>query len=296
MKTRIITIASILVICLLLSVLCYAELGSFNFIRTGLALSKTMGQAGVYQIADYPEKVFLAGTVDGLESFRAYLETEGYTLRMDEQMGAQIPVEKDGVWDYVYWSSNAMYHKFRWETRGDPARVPADGGVASVTLYTPEMVTGSVYFYPTEDMELTAKTNSELTFRYPAAESFHSAEHRRLYWEGKTEIALPMDEGFCVPAADTAAFLDDALQKLGLTAREREDLLIHCLPRMTGDYILISFHDCSELTVSPTPDTLIRVFMTWKSLDEPVEIAPQTLTAPERTGFTVVEWGGGKIQ
>ncbi len=296
MKTRIITIASILVICLLLSVLCYAELGSFNFIRTGLALSKTMGQAGVYQIADYPEKVFLAGTVDGLESFRAYLETEGYTLRMDQQMGAQIPVEKDGVWDYVYWSSNAMYHKFRWETRGDPARVPADDGAASVTLYTPETVTGSVYFYPTEDMDLTAKSDSELSFRYPAAESFHSAEHRRLYWEGKTNTALPMDEGFCVPAADTATFLEDALRKMGLTDSEREDLLIHCLPRMSGEWNLISFHDCSELTVSPAPDTAIGLFLLWKALDAPVEVTPQTLTAPTREGFTVVQWCVGEVK
>ena len=28
------------------------------------------------------------------------------------------------------------------------------------------------------------------------------------------------------------------------------------------------------------------------SLSAPVEIAPQTLTAPARTGFTAVEWGG----
>ena len=41
-----------------------------------------------------------------------------------------------------------------------------------------------------------------------------------------------------------------------------------------------------------SPDTLIRVFMAFKPLTTPVEIAPQTLEAPARTGFTAVEWGG----
>ena len=38
MKTWIITIAAVLVVCLLLSFLCYAEFGSFNFVRVGLHL------------------------------------------------------------------------------------------------------------------------------------------------------------------------------------------------------------------------------------------------------------------
>lgn len=67
-----------------------------------------------------------------------------------------------------------------------------------------------------------------------------------------------------------------------------------------NEYNLISFQsdtytDRAKLTVSPAPDTVIRVFMTWMPLDEPVEIPPQELDAPERTGFTLVEWGGSKI-
>ena len=33
----------------------------------------------------------------------------------------------------------------------------------------------------------------------------------------------------------------------------------------------------------------------WKPLERPVELPPQTLTAPERTGFTLVEWGGAEL-
>ena len=37
------------------------------------------------------------------------------------------------------------------------------------------------------------------------------------------------------------------------------------------------------------------VFMAWKPLDRSVELPPQTLAAPVRTGFTLVEWGGAEI-
>lgn len=294
MKTWIITIASILVICLLLSILCYVELGSFNFIRAGLALSQTMGQEGVYRIADRPEPVYLAGTRNALENFQSYLEAEGYTLRLDEQMGAMIPVEKDGRWDYVNWSVNAMYHKFVWQTAGDPARAPESG--ETVTLYTLKSLTGSAYFYPEKDTELSVQTDLTLTFRYPAADAFSSAEHDRLYWEGATDLGFPMEEGFCVKAGDTAAFLEESLEKLGLTPRERADLMVACLPELSGEWNLISFQAYTPVDVSPAPDTAIGILVLFKALDEPLELAPQTLTAPARDGFTAVQWSIGLVK
>ena len=65
-------------------------------------------------------------------------------------------------------------------------------------------------------------------------------------------------------------------------------------------YNLIAFQttahtDHARLTVVPAPDTVLRVFMAWKPLERPVELPPQTLTAPERTGFTLVEWGGAEL-
>ena len=36
--------------------------------------------------------------------------------------------------------------------------------------------------------------------------------------------------------------------------------------------------------------------MAWKPLTSAVEISPQPLTAPERTGFTAVEWGGAECK
>ncbi len=49
------------------------------------------------------------------------------------------------------------------------------------------------------------------------------------------------------------------------------------------------------LTTTPEPDTLIRVFMAWEGVDEFCDMVPQELDAPERNGFTVVEWGGSEV-
>ena len=126
--------------------------------------------------------------------------------------------------------------------------------------------------------------------------------YRYLYWEGTDNVQYDFSEGFCIPGEETAAFLEDALAQLGLTRAEANEFIIYWLPQMEGNaYNLISFQqeaytDAAKLTITPQPDTLLRVFMAWKPLMRAVEIVPQTLTAPERTGFTAVEWGGAEVR
>ena len=52
------------------------------------------------------------------------------------------------------------------------------------------------------------------------------------------------------------------------------------------------YEELAPLTVTPEPDSVVRVHMVSLPLDEPIEIPEQELTPMERTGFTVVEWGG----
>ena len=52
----------------------------------------------------------------------------------------------------------------------------------------------------------------------------------------------------------------------------------------------------AQLLIDPVPDTLLRVFMAWKPVGKAVEIPAQSLSAPARTGFTVVEWGGCQVR
>lgn len=101
---------------------------------------------------------------------------------------------------------------------------------------------------------------------------------------------------------DTAAFLENALTQLGLNREEANEFIIYWLPQMQDNaYNLISFQqdvytDSAKLTVDPAPDTLLRVFMAWQPSEKFVDLPAQELSAPERTGFTVVEWGGCAVQ
>ena len=170
------------------------------------------------------------------------------------------------------------------------------------------------YLYPQTETEVTVRLDydGKLTCTYPAyADGWtvsarpdgtltdkNGQTYRYLYWEGISETEYDFTSGFCVPGSGTAEFLEDALGKLGLNRTEANEFIVYWLPLMQENaYNLIAFQheaytESARLTITPEPDTLIRVFMAFKPLSAPVEIAPQTLTAPARTGFTAVEWGG----
>lgn len=122
-----------------------------------------------------------------------------------------------------------------------------------------------------------------------------------LYWEGITSAEYDFSQGFCVSGDKTAEFLEEALAKLGLTRKEANEFIVYWLPLMQDNpYNMVSFQsdvytEHAQLSIEPRPDTLLRIFMAWQSCDELIEIQPQPLTAPERTGFTVVEWGGAQV-
>lgn len=111
-----------------------------------------------------------------------------------------------------------------------------------------------------------------------------------------------MSKGFCVKGEETAVFLEDALAKLGLNRREANEFIVYWLPLMEqNEYNIISFQtdiytEAAQLKVNPAPDTLIRVFMAWQASETAVDLPEQELTAPERNGFTVVEWGGTELK
>ena len=174
-----------------------------------------------------------------------------------------------------------------------------------------------IYLYPEQETAVSVSLNYDgtLTATYPAYENgWHitaepdgtlydetGAEYSYLFWEGENKTDYDFSTGFCVAGEDTAAFLEDALDRLGLTEREADEFIIYWLPKLEGNpYNLLSFQteaytSSAVLTIDPAPDTLIRVFLAWKGLDAPVEVEPQTLTAPERADFTAVEWGGAEV-
>lgn len=192
-----------------------------------------------------------------------------------------------------------------------PAEEPGSGG-NELLLAKPV-----IYLYPEAETEVTVTLDCDggLSCAYPAYEDGWTVDaapdgtltdaggqtYSYLYWEGLSQAEYDFSQGFCVPGADTAAFLEQALADLGLTRREANEFIVYWLPRMEDSaFNLISFQgqaytDQARLSVSPEPDSVLRVFLAWKALDAPVEIPPQPLPSFDRTGFTVVEWGGCQI-
>ena len=127
-----------------------------------------------------------------------------------------------------------------------------------------------------------------------------------LYWEGTSDQpAVDRTQGFVVKTADLGAFFSDALAKQGLTSHEASEFMDYWVPLMTanaaGDaYTYVYFMPQADyskivpMSISPKPDTLIRIYMLYKPLAAPIRVMPQALSAPERTGFTAVEWGGNR--
>ena len=197
--------------------------------------------------------------------------------------------------------------------------------IVSVVFLLMRLVPDDVYFekpilylYPSDTTKVTVKLElpGKLTCTYPAYNNGWTVTaapdgtltdekgqtYNYLYWEGEGTERYDFSRGFCVAGADTAAFLEDALAQLGLTRKEANEFIVYWLPRMEQNpYNLIAFQqetytETAKLTVTPTPDSILRVFMAWKPLEKPVDIPAQTLPTFERHGFTVVEWGGAEIQ
>ena len=53
-----------------------------------------------------------------------------------------------------------------------------------------------------------------------------------------------------------------------------------------------AYEDVASLKVSPSPDSMLRIYMYAYASSEYVNIEPQIFDAFARVGFTVVEWGG----
>ncbi|MEO9534222.1 MAG: hypothetical protein ABJG68_04440 [Crocinitomicaceae bacterium] len=177
-----------------------------------------------------------------------------------------------------------------------------------------------IYLYPEEETEVSVKLElaGDLTHTYPKYEDGwkvtakpdgtlldeNNKEYYALYWEGNNEENFHVNEGFVVPGENTAEFLEASLDMLGLNRREANEFIVFWMPILEDNpYNLIHFstdeyEEMAKLDISPKPETMIRVMMVYKPLQEPIELKMQNLSEmkKERKGFTLVEWGGSLLK
>lgn len=174
-----------------------------------------------------------------------------------------------------------------------------------------------IYLYPEQETAVSVRLDydGELTCTYPAYQNgwqvtaqpdgtlldTDGKEYSYLFWEGIDSNTYDMSRGFVVKGEDTAAFLQEKLEILGLTPREYNEFIVYWMPRMQDNaYNLITFQtdaytEHAKLDITPQPDSILRVFMAYQPLEKPMDIQPQELQGFERKGFTVVEWGGTEV-
>lgn len=179
----------------------------------------------------------------------------------------------------------------------------AECGKPVIYLYPPKdtqvkvqvgaQITKSEPTYPQGGWLVTAKPNGELTYQ--------NQSYPYLFWEGLGNGLYPdyRDRGTLVSQKDLVSTLYNQLSQLGLNQKESTDFMEFWQPKLpSSPYVRLTWLNTKDmdtlapLAVTPKPDTSIRIFLEFEGLDKPIKLIPQTLSAPKRNGFTLVEWGG----
>lgn len=176
-----------------------------------------------------------------------------------------------------------------------------------------------IYLYPTlkTDITISLDFKGELltTFpkydknwtvtAYPDGRIFDKKTNRfynSLFWDGNKTFPnehYQYKTGFVVVKNNLTDFLVEKLKYIGLNNIETNEFIQFWLPLLEKNetnfihfYINSDYDIISKNNVIPKPDTSIRIFMEFYSLDKMINISEQILPKTERKGFTLVEWGG----
>lgn len=172
-----------------------------------------------------------------------------------------------------------------------------------------------VYLYPTSTEQVSVAVGAKVTNSDPlyTAHGWRGVlaspgglltvggkTYPSLFWEGTGLGEYPiLTTGTVVPASAAVATIRRQLAEQGLNAREINDFVNYWQPKLPKTpYVRLSWltkgeiDELAPLTITPRPDTVIRVFLDFQGLNQPVQMPAPHFTAPVRRGFTAVEWGG----
>lgn len=175
-----------------------------------------------------------------------------------------------------------------------------------------------IYLYPPSEQTVSVELDykGKLTCTYPEYKDgwkvkaqpdgtltnlSDNKEYSYLFWEGVSDNKWDMSKGFVVKGTETKAFLQEKLEYLGLTPKEYNEFIVYWLPIMQENkYNIITFageeyENNAQLRITPKPDSILRVMMVFKPLNNPIKVEEQELKPFTRKGFTVVEWGGTQV-
>ena len=184
----------------------------------------------------------------------------------------------------------------------------------------PETAKPVIYLYPEQETKVNVQLtfNGTLTSTYPTLPpegwtvtaqpdgtltDEEGRSYRYLFCEGVADVDWKQDSGFLVKAEDAREFLEQSLTQLGLNELEQNDFITYWLPKLEKNgesfvtFAAEQYTDNAILTVTPQPDSVLRVQMLISKVDDSNRAAFQKLPEQElprfeREGFVLVEWGG----
>ena len=269
----------------------------------------------------------IAGTHEPAEGARMTLfRFEGMTFEPVDSTFAGV----DG--SYLFTDACTGNHVTQALLEGDGGPFPSplmaesgiffcDGVSASVvdTLYLTDIAVDkpAIYIYPEEagrfQVHLGLNAGTRLTDSEPEYgdgwEVFVSQSGRiddrydYLFYEASLAQAPVLAAGWCVDGMDLEGELAPLLTALGLNAVESTDFLDYWLTRLPErPYYLVypvmgrDLDTWVELDVSPAPTALLRFWFFFAGSDVWVDLPEPQVAFFQRSGTTVVEWGGAVLQ
>ena len=183
---------------------------------------------------------------------------------------------------------------------------PAECGKPVIYLYPEKPMDVNVRVEPNQGISVSEPTypkNGWDVFAKPSGELiFKNKKYPYLFWEGSSDVSYQQsNRGWVVAKDDLNKFFDNKLKQLGLIQKEINDFKEFWIPTMTKNnkpYYFVTFlprkkiDQLAPLSITPKPDTIIRVMMDYRELDQKEEAVGFKIKTPQRKGFVAVEWGG----
>lgn len=210
---------------------------------------------------------------------------------------------------------NVDYYQYKFEMPIGSVDISFTLLFIAIPINPPVCYKPVIYLYPEVEMDITVKYDdaTKLLTTYPKYQdgwSMHVLPNSVMYDEaGRSYYALYFEEirrwdcdfsvGFLVKDSDALAFLEEKLAILGFNERESNEFIMYWLSTLeNNEYSLVYFEQTAlrnanvPLDLSVEPDSMLRVIMHIKAANGDEEIEEEQLLPFERTGFTIVEWGG----
>lgn len=184
-----------------------------------------------------------------------------------------------------------------------------------------------IYLYPekTTNVSINLDEDLDLSFTYPIYNDqwdvvaypngqleIDGIDYPYLFWESTKNqesdaSKIAVNPGYYIKTDTCIKFLENTLALLGLNERESTDFITYWGPRIQGyPYAVLEFYiddSCiSEMgnhKIKPEPDNMRRVYIILKGSHKnltKIRLKTPVFDSFNRSGFTVIEWGGSEIK